>query len=81
MLHLIDFDINHSRLVGSVTVSKEHGLEGIVNAVNKFCIGALKLERLDREEEWRQVFYPYPVMHWIQQPDGSYHVEVYEAGK
>jgi len=39
MDNLIDFDIEKSRLVGIVTVSKEHGLNAVISAAGNLDPG------------------------------------------
>lgn len=79
MLEFYDFNISESRIVGSVVVSKEKGVEGVIAALSRDDLANKRpLLRLDPDEAWYQIYYPHPVIHWKRQGDGSYRVDVHE---
>ena len=82
MEEFLNFKISESRIVGSVVVSKEHGVEGVIEALSRYDLGNKRpLLRLDPDEAWYQIYYPHPVIHWKRQGDGSYRVDVHEKSR
>jgi len=86
MGNLMYFNPDANRLVDTVTISAENGLDGIVNAVKSLSLndggimeGKLKSKELDPNEDIHQIFIPDPVIRYALQPDGSYIVQVLEG--
>lgn len=79
---LIDFNPETAKISGSVRISVEHGIQGVISAVRQF--GVPFGNQLERQlngsctsEGWHQIAYPGPIIHWTKKSDGSVVADVY----
>jgi len=80
------FNPDNNKLVDTVTISAEHGMKGIINALSRLSLyhggilqGKLNSGELNPIQGLHQISVPDPVIDYTLQPDGSYTVKVLEG--